>query len=111
MRSRRAPIYDAALTLRVALAFEESFSWSLYALKQRLALPDYTSLIQLIDGHRVFCDLNNELLSEPEGCFVAGSEALVSEAAQIRSLHKIYRDHLTAPVPISTFPSQRYASD
>lgn len=109
LRSRDVEIYDPALPLRVEAALGESFSWSLYDLKTRLGLASYSGLLQLLDRKKLFSDLENDLLSEPESCFVAPSKILVKEAAEIRCTERIFTGERSSTLPISIFPSFEYA--
>jgi putative transposase len=111
MRSRSMENHDPSTSLRVSMAFEESFSWSLYDLKERLSLPSYESIIQLIDQRKIFCDIKDELLSEPMSCFVAPSEDLLIEAKKLRDINKIFSGGDATAVPIERFPPRQYAQD
>jgi len=111
MRARDSESYDPALPLRVDAAFNESFSWSLFDLKERLSLPNYTALIQLLDQRVIFSDLKAELLSQPESCFVAPTLMLVEESSEQRKSEKISSGDWGSTLCISEFPSYRYAQE
>lgn len=111
IRTRSSDLYDPSLPLRVDTAFGESFSWSLFDLKERLSLPSYTGLIQLLDRRAIFADLKSELLSQPESCFVAPSLMLVEQSAALRESEQIFSGVGISTHSISEFPSYRYAQE
>ncbi len=109
LRSRSVGAVSPCLKHRLYKLFEESFSWSLYDLKNALALNCYTPLIQLIDQGEIFFDLDEELLSEPRGCFITSDLNLVGEAKTLRNSQKIYKGGLSS-TSITKFPSHSCAA-
>ncbi len=109
LRSRSVGAVEPCLQSRLYKLFEESFSWSLYGLKNSLSLNCYTPLIQLVDQGEIFFDIDNELLSEPRGCFITSDMSLVGESKALRDSQKIYNDDLLS-ISIAKFPSYSCAA-
>lgn len=90
--------------------FEESFCWSLYDLKARLTLDDYTALIREIGNGHLYFDWDAELLSEPRGCHVVRRRELLLYVPEFQEL-KIYTDDLLSSIDLGKMPSSRYAEE
>jgi transposase InsO family protein len=88
--------------------FEDSFCWSLYNLRERMRLDDYTGLIQCIDKEALFFDWNNEMLSEPRGCYLVRRKELLKYVSEFRG-PKIYHDNLLSTIDVERMPSTAYA--
>jgi transposase InsO family protein len=108
---RARHIETPAITERdLEKVFEESFCWSLYELRIRLKLNDYTALIQCIDRGSLFFDWDKEMLSEPRGCYVVRRKELLQYVADFRG-PKIYHDSLLSPIDVERMPSSAYAEE
>jgi transposase InsO family protein len=88
--------------------FEESFCWSLYDLRERMNLSNYTGLIQCIDAGILFFEWNSEMLSEPRGCYVVRRKELLKYVPEFRG-PKIYHDNLLSAIDVERMPSTTYA--
>jgi len=89
-------------------AFSDSFCWSLYDLRERLRLNDYTGLIQCIDKSRLFIDLDEAMLTEPRACYVVRRKELLPFVAEFQG-PKIYHDNVLTEVEVDRMPSSAYA--
>tara|TARA_R110001592_G_scaffold363263_1_gene682782 strand:- start:5245 stop:7626 length:2382 start_codon:yes stop_codon:yes gene_type:complete len=88
-------------------AYEESFSWTMSDLKDRLNLNSYTDLIHLIDKNALFFDLDNKLLSEPDGVTLVRFKDHLSLIDDIDCNNKIYNGDLEEPISVSRQPGLR----
>ena len=85
-------------------AFEESFSWTMPDLKNRLSLKSYTGLIHLIDSGALFFDLENKLLSEPDGVTLVRFKDHLSLIEDLDANNKIYNGGLVESISVSRQP-------
>jgi transposase InsO family protein len=90
--------------------FDESFSWSLYNLKERLKLDCYTGILQAIDNRQLFCDLNTSLISEPHNFYIVKDKKLLEYIEEFREI-KIYQDGFLSQIDIKEMPSSEYAAE
>ncbi|WP_193911222.1 Mu transposase C-terminal domain-containing protein [Cellvibrio polysaccharolyticus] len=89
-------------------AFEESFCWTLYDLRERMKLNDYTSIIQCIDEGKLFFECDTEMLSEPRGCYLVKRKDLLKYVSEFRG-PKIYHDSLLSAIEVVRMPPTAYA--
>lgn len=111
LKSRRAQSLPSNEENRVLDLFERYFVWSLYDLKNELALESYTPLIQLIDQKKIYFDQNRELLTTPKNCFVATSSKLLEPAKEYRDKRLLFKDIDTKHLSILSFPSAKVAKE
>lgn len=95
---------------KINAAFEESFFWSIYDLKNRLDIDEYTSIIQAIDDKELFFNWNSSLLSMPKGCFVVKQKQLLEFIDEFLG-PKIYIDGFLSPISVGELPSNSYAKE
>ncbi len=90
--------------------FKDSFFWSLYDLKLRLNLQDYTPIFHAIDNGRLFLDINASLLSEPRSCYVVTKKETLPYVDEFLD-KKVYNDHLLSSIEQLSMPSSTYAEE
>ncbi|GAB1260338.1 hypothetical protein [Aurantivibrio plasticivorans] len=91
-------------------AFEQSFVWSLYDLKNYLNLSSYTPLTQAVDRGDLLIDWRESQLSQPKSCLVVRDENLLGRIKEFQ-LVKIYDGQELASINIDCMPSEKYASE
>ena len=111
IQSRKLDRLSEELQNEILEVFDKSFGWTLYDLKEELNLTSYTPIIQLIDSGRLFINIRDELLSQPESCVVAKSEVLASEAKALRDRGKLYSGDDKEQYSITKIPSHKYAEE
>ncbi|WP_062061424.1 TnsA endonuclease N-terminal domain-containing protein [Cellvibrio sp. OA-2007] len=96
--------------LKLDVAFNESFSWSLFDLKERLQLENYSALIQELDQEKLFFDWESCLLSVPRGCYVVRDKRLLKYVDEFKG-PKIYQEGMLSPISVGAMPSSKYAQE
>ena len=76
------------LKLGIKGAFSEQAWMTMTNLAEKLGLIDLTPLLQLIDKELLFISLENELLAQPDSCWIATSEPAAEMSRQVRSQEK-----------------------
>lgn len=90
--------------------FQESYVWTLRDLKDRLELPDFQPLVQMIDRKQLFFDIKGELISVPEGCNLVREPALLELYRESLLSGKAYKDGEDSTISSFSQPSQRQAN-
>lgn len=70
-------------------ALEAQCVWSLHSLRKHLGLGDYTTLVRLIDRGSLAADLDESLISEPEGFLVSKTHALLAAGKSLLDASKV----------------------
>ncbi len=106
LKTRKLPQIEASLPYRLSLALEEACCWDLESLKQRLDLPSYGPLIQLIDQGALVVDMDSELLSSPRDCYVASTKSILEHGRDLRKQHAIYTDKSSPAIAVNCVPRE-----
>jgi len=108
-RSRKEETVNEKLECKILDEFKESFGWSLYELKEKLNLENYTPIIKLIDDKKLYINIDRDLLSIPKSCMVVKEKTLIEEACDLRDVNKINVDEMGLMYELSNFPSEKHA--
>ena len=95
---------------KIDAAFEESFFWSIYDLKNRLEIDEYTGIIQAIDDGELFFNWDSSLFSIPKGCFVVKQKNLLEFIDEFLG-PKIYIDGFLSPISVEELPPNSHAKE
>ncbi|WP_028884898.1 integrase catalytic domain-containing protein [Teredinibacter turnerae] len=95
---------------KIDAAFEESFCWSMFDLKNRLNLDSYTGIIQAIDNGELFFNWDSSLFSTPKGCFLVKQKSLLEYIDEFLG-PKIYIDGFLSPITVEELPPNSYAQE
>jgi len=111
IRSRLIKSEEKEFNAALVNAFNESFFWNLFELRDRLDLRNFAPLLKLIDNGDLFFDLDNDLLSEPKGVIVVRKLSLLVEAKKFNEIKKLTLESSFDPVSIFELPSEKYAEE
>lgn len=111
MLSRKSGAIDDCIKKKIIDKFNDSFSWSLYDLKNELKLDCYSTIIQCVDIGLLCFDKYDELLSLPKGCLLARSEELLAVAKELHSHKKIFSGSVHSSKSVLIFPSDKVAKE
>lgn len=111
MRSRSSEDFTAEEELTILNLFNDRFAWSLRELKTESNLKSFHPIIRLIDNGKLFFDINNHALFEPDNCLLVRSKPLLDPAIELYSSNQLYRDGMTDSAPFYKFPSTQFAGE
>lgn len=103
--------YPSNLNSALQNAFDESFFWNLFELRERLELSSFVVLLKLIDDGVLHVDLDNDLLSEPRGVVAVRKKSLLIEAKRFNENKKLTLECSLGPVNFAEFPNEKYANE
>jgi len=109
LASRSVKPRDPSIFSCIKKLLKNSFCWTLADLRRQLNLTDYTKLIQLIDDGLLSANLDNDLLSEPESCYVAENTILLKEAKKLTQHFKLTNTREDTIQSFAKFPPTHHA--
>ncbi len=109
LKNRKNQSVQAIDEKKIDKAFESSFSWTLYDLKEYLNLDNYRILISLIDNGKLFIDIDQHLISEPKGCITVRNLDLLCDAVSLSDRNKLFDPVKVKGVDARKFPPEKDA--
>src|SRR5690606_16221015 len=94
---------------KVETAFQERCVWTLDGLRRSLGLNDFTSLVRLIDKGEIAADLDESLISEPEGFLISQTTELLKAGKILLDAGKISASVNSDRLHITKIPTTRDA--
>ena len=111
MRSRSSEDFTAEEELTILNQFNDRFAWSLRELKTESNLKSFHPIIRLIDNGKLFFDIYNHALFEPDNCLLVRSKPLLDPAIELYSSNQLYKDGMYDSAPFYKFPSTKFAGE
>lgn len=110
-RRMKTDSVSSELENKILEKLDAQFGWSLYELRKKLKLGSYTPIINMIDKKKIYFDIENDLLSNPESCMVARTPKLLTIAKEINDKEKIYKKESYKVVSAGLLPSHKCAEE
>lgn len=94
---------------KVESALRERCVWTLDELRRSLGLNDFTSLVRLIDKGEIAADLDESLISEPEGFLISKTTGLLKAGKTLLDAGKISASVNSDRLHVAKIPTTRDA--